>query len=344
VRGQYVVIEAGGAVRTLMWDAIAEVIVTKETEERLSHPAPKGGLVGATTSIVSNMPAGTGAANTGKPLKLAKKNSKKKIIKTTTTNALNVNKEGAAFTHTVKCTTNDDPTCKEQLAVNVNKDGPKVTYSSETDCAHQPGGVCKDTRELGISKAGFGASATHEEAVAIDDNKRPSSAQTFSMTALVGFDVGSSAQIFITNLDANYKILTGGKFPGKAGGNWFGFAAEPTVGFVLLAFSGFGMTSTGTGFRIGSSAGLEVLHFGKLDDKNLKQGGIGGFLGLYAGYQAVSVGGGDSSGDFQIGPQLELVFPSYNAGTAKFKSQSVNFMVLPTGDSVFISLGYATSF
>ncbi len=51
-----------------------------------------------------------------------------------------------------------------------------------------------------------------------------------------------------------------------------------------------------------------------------------------------------SSSDVQIGPQINVIFPSYNAGTAKYKQSSLNFMILPTGDNVFISIGYASSF
>jgi hypothetical protein len=111
---------------------------------------------------------------------------------------------------------------------------------------------------------------------------------------------------------------------------------------------GFSGTSTAKGVRAGSSVGLQLMHFGKMDDKTLKQRGIGVFLGLFAGYQSTSSSNGDgtstTTSSSSVGPQVNLVFPNYNAGTAKYKSSSLNFMILPTGDFVFVSVGFATVF
>jgi hypothetical protein len=360
VRGQYVVIDvANGPTRTISWDQIAEVTVWSGAP---ASPAPVPAAPGAAPAPAP-APAVTGStALTGKALDLGKKKNGKLVQRVSTTTAMNVNKEGASLSRTVTCKSGNDQTCKETEALTIGSGGPKATYSSEVDCSKTPGSdLCKETKELGVSAAGFGASMTKEQVVAVDEKHRPSQSINFSITANVGGGFGSldgvDVGIFFSSFDAALKIIAGGQFPKKAGGNWAGFAIEPDAGFVLEAvtisgttingFSVPGSTSEATGFRVGGTVGVELVHFNQLNEKTLKQRGIGVLLGLFLGYQETAEtnnGMTTSNGDFTYGPELDLVFPNFNPGTAKYSSSSLNFMVLPTGDVIFITLGYSTSF
>ncbi len=363
VRGQYAVIEVtNGPVRTITWDKIDEVIVWSTPGAATAPVAPPPPPQQQPPVDAGALGDGADDGTTGRALHIGHKKNQKKVRRVSTTIGFTANKDGAGISRTVKCSTNGDPTCKETEALTVGREGPKATYSAETDCSKKPGtDECKETKAIGVSGAGIGASFTKEELVAVDEEHRPSGSVNFSLTGLVGGGVGTGMEsgigVFITNLDMNLKMLTGGKFPKKTGGNWVGLALEPTLGFVFEAINipamnidGFETSpssSTSAGFRVGASAGLQIMHFNKMNE-SLKQRGIGVFLGAFVGYQETStsdgMGGMTTSGNSSIGPQLEIVFPSFNPGTAKYSSSSLNFMILPTGDFVFISVGFADTF
>lgn len=362
VRGQYAVIEVSdGSVRTITWDRISEVVVwSKPAEPPTLPPGPVAPSAVAPSPAAPPRPAAAFEVTTGQPLRIGHP-KKKKVMRVATTIAFEATKDGAGIGRTVKCTTNGDQTCKESEQLTIGREGPKATYSSETDCSKKPGsGACTETKAVGVSAAGIGASYTKEEVVAVDESSRPSGSVNFSLTGSVGGGFGNPSgldvAIFMTNLDANLKLLKGGPFPKRAGGNWVGFAFEPTAGFLFqsvntsgsIAGTSISSTSSATGFRGGVSAGLQLMHFNQLDSKSLKQRGVGVFLGAFVGYQQTQssdgMGGMTSSGAASVGPQLDIVFPSYNPGTAKYSSASLNFMVLPTGDFIFITVGFADSF
>ena len=335
--GQFVTIQGfDGATRTIIWDTIAEVVVWSGNGNVIAPGAPA-----VPTAI------------TGKSLKIGGKKNKKPVLKVSKTVDANVTKEGFTLGRSVTCTSDNDPTCKERVQASIGRDGPKASYTSEKDCSKNPGSdVCTETKQMGVSGKGFGASFTKEEVVKLDETKRKSGAVNIAFTGMVGggfsTDPNNTTGIFISNLDMNLKILGGGKFPTSKGGGWAGFAFEPSIGFVLMSISSGDFTGSGSGWRAGTSAGLQFMKFGKLDEKTLKQRGFGVFLGAFLGYQYTQFTFNGmtqpGSGSESIGPQINLVFPSYNPRTAKYKSSSLNFMILPTGDFVFVTVGFATSF
>lgn len=147
--------------------------------------------------------------------------------------------------------------------------------------------------------------------------------------------------------DLKLKLLAGGKFPGPKGGGWFGVVIEPAVGGMTVFVSqtipatryssSSSQSSTVFGLRAGGSLGFQIMHFGALDEKSLKQNGVAFMLAGYGG--ATGISGADGfTFNASFGPVIGLSFPSYNAGTASYSAFSITGMVLPTGGSIFMSL------
>jgi hypothetical protein len=215
--------------------------------------------------------------------------------------------------------------------------------------AGQYGPPATQSQGIVVGQSGLGAGYTKET---VEKVKEPSSSSiNFQLDGGFMAGVGSTSLTLGGQINASLPILVGGKFPGSEGGSWWGLRLVPTVGILGGAFGTTdGSDEHGSLFawKVGGTAAVQYLHFGTLDPQTLKQHGFGIALGGYAGAQGstvnVSVMGmsnSSSSTDGSYGPSLDITFPSYNAGTAKYSSLNILLFVLPTGDFTFFTASFA---
>lgn len=152
-------------------------------------------------------------------------------------------------------------------------------------------------------------------------------------------------------VDGGISVLVGfrPKFPGLEGGNWHGIDVLALAGL----YAGGAVYSDDNGaFAIMAmasvTAGYEFLHFSKLEQGNLVQKGIGGFLGPRLGFQFSDLLGNASSAgvDPTIGAVASIVFPSLDTQIGRLDRRMLDlaFWVLPDTGLTFFTLGGGASF
>lgn len=213
-----------------------------------------------------------------------------------------------------------------------------------------------DVSTEGGGPAGLGVGYSRETARSRHGPRNGAVNFTLSLGGQLGF--GKNITLYGGNGAISVRFLIGSRFPGRRGGSWFGAYFEPTAGGGYVGVSvkqericvsgagcfGGGTTSSSAGTFLGTfGAGVQWMHFGSIDVRTKKQSGFGLALGGLVGYQDTFFSGG-SSGSVTYGPQLSLIFPSYNAGTASFSALQFNVLVLPTKDFVVILGGLQLSF
>ena len=299
----------------------------------------------------------------------------------TTTTQIRADSSGASYDIVKDCTGGPDaPQCHEHTHVAMGPGGPTASFESEDangrrsanisssglhagmerDCAANPQDErCTEKAGLDVGangKVGLGYSKTTVTRV-----KEPgSSSVNFNLDAGAIFVFitvqGSNSTLFGATADLSIPMLFGGKFPGKEGGGWFGIKLEPYVGFSAsfgsMTFGGVTAQINQLAWTAGGRAFLQYMHWGKLDEKTLKQSGFGiaagGSFGAQGTTTSTTVDGqsspATSSTDSSLGPAFELTFPSYNAGTAHVSATNILFLVLPTGSATIFMVSLGMSF
>ena len=250
-------------------------------------------------------------------------------------------------------------TDKQKSKIDVTDNDVDATYHSEEDCAESDDEDCVATTDAHANKSGVGLTYSQESVADVHGVKHGSVNFSLSVGAIGGF--GKSITMFGGNFALSVRVLAGSRFPGRTGGSWYGVYFEPTLGGAYTSISvkterqcftvatttecagGEAQTSSAGLFLGTGGLGLQWMYFGVRDAKTKKQGGFGLALGGVAGYQYTATKGG-GSGAATYGPQLSLIFPTYNAGTTSFSSFQVNFFVLPTKDFVFVIGGLQFGF
>lgn len=246
--------------------------------------------------------------------------------------------------------------------VDVTDTDVNATYHGESDCSESDEEDCTAVTDGSIGKGGVGLSYSEESVKDVDKPKHGSTNFALSASALGGF--GDNITMVGGNAALSVRMLAGSQFPGKSGGSWFGIFLEPTFSGGATAITikipsqcfptGFGggtyctqatKQTDSAGIIISTlGAGLQWMYFGSRDAKTKKQSGFGIALGGLIGYQKTFAKGSNDPGNLTYGPQLSLLFPSYNAGTTSFSSFQLNFFVLPTKDFVLVLGGLQYSF
>lgn len=252
----------------------------------------------------------------------------------------------------------------------------RYTAQYQRDCARDPTQeICKEKGHVRVDKHGlkFGWSQQSVSRV----KTPPKSSIDFSLDAsfvygrlkisILGSDMVS--EFYGGGLSIGVKTLFGKRFPGTAGGSWWGFGFDPNVSFSGAGGSfttpgysipsGYGTTTsippTKSGFGMlivdgGASATVQWLDFGSMDPETLKQSGFGLDAGYHLGIQysdSFSAGstGASSHSNTAVsqGPVFGMTFPDYNAGTASLHRAYVQGMILPSSDMLLITIaaGYA---
>lgn len=238
--------------------------------------------------------------------------------------------------------------CRQWTAAGVNAASGTATFDRVRDCA--PGAAdarCTETLHANAGAGeGLGVSYKKESITAVAT--RPSSVANLVLGGgLLMATVGDSDTLYGMNLELSLDILAGDTFPDVKGGTWNGFFLNPTTSLRFARSSG-STDLTMWGPSIGVGAGWQYLDFSALESGTLVQSGWGFRLGYSLGYQSqhISVSSGEfgtiesESSDMSHGPVIGLVFPSYNPGTANYESSSLTMLILPTGDSLFVTLSF----
>jgi len=238
----------------------------------------------------------------------------------------------------------DDERCTEKFGVDVGKDGLRAGYNRESVTAVKE----PPKTSLGFSIDGGGVFGFGS----IDNGTGGKSNLTL---------YGGGADVAVSLLFGG--LLGDGKFPGATGGAWLGFLVQPTGGADLysmnMSVAGTSASASIFAWRLGGTAALQYLHFGFLDPKTLQQNGFGVAVGGFAGVQGQSgtmqltiptpagnmpVSQDMGSTNASYGPSVILSLPHYNAGTAHYRSESLIFMVLPTGSITFATVQAGVTF
>lgn len=271
--------------------------------------------------------------------------------------ALDADASGAKASVTHECA-EDEPECRERMGARVGKGGAKATYEKVEDCSDEDDENCTETTSAEGGTGGIGVSYTRESVKVVDKPTRGASNLTLALGLVAGFGhdmtlVGSSSAL-------SYRLMTGGRFPDRRGGGWFGVFFEPFADLDYVNVStttprtcvygtcyGGETTNSSSGMlNFGTGAGLQWVHFGRMDEKSKKQRGFGLALGgRVGGSMFLSSGSGGSTNlSFMWGPVLSLIFPTFNPGTASYSMFQVNFLVLPMKDFVFVVGGVQWGF
>ncbi len=226
----------------------------------------------------------------------------------------------------------------------------KVSLEKETRTVQRgaDGSVEKvKTSKVGVSASGdkgLGVGFSEEQ---VERVKEPVDGSTnFGLTLGAGVSLSDTITILTASFALRLRRISG-QFPGAEGGTLsaLDMAAEAgaMVGKVDVDYSGLGRfapESESTGF-LAARGQLELAYlwtrFQPMDPATLVQSGFGVRLGVMGGAQLEVTRDGSLSPT--IGPLLGLEFPTYNAGTAKFSSVSINAIIIPIGGlSAFASM------
>ena len=305
----------------------------------------------------------------------------------TTNTQIRADSSGASYDITKDCTGGPDaPQCHEHTHVAMGPGGPTASFESEDasgrrsanisssglhagmerDCAANPQDE-RCTEKAGLDVGANGKVGLGYSKETVTRVKEPgSSSVNFNLDAggqLVFVKIqDQSSTLFGAQADLSIPMLFGGKFPGKEGGGWFGIKLEPYVGFsyatgsfTVPSVQGYGGGTAQINmlaWTVGGRALLQYMHWGKLDEKTLKQSGFGvvagGSFGAQGTTSTLSQNGqsspATSSTDSSLGPEFGFTFPSYNAGTAHLSSTNILFLVLPTGAATIFMVSAGFSF
>lgn len=239
----------------------------------------------------------------------------------------------------------------QQTQTKVTRDG--VTSTTTEDCTDEHSVRCTRTRDLEVGAGGLALSETTERVVAV--HEQPSSASQSGLQ--LSMILGSSETVTILggSFGAQLRFLSGDRFPGGTGGSWTGFFVEPSATVSVTSVettsprvcvgpsvcSGGTSTSTTVGSAMfGASAGLQFMHFDEMDAASREQSGLGLALGVQA---AATVPFEDGETSTSFGPVISLLRPSYNPGTARLETDSLNLFVVPDDDLFLMVIGYSGS-
>lgn len=169
-----------------------------------------------------------------------------------------------------------------------------VTLQSDADCSTEDE-ICASQTKASLGK-GIGVSYKRESVKRV---KKPGNvALNIGLGGHYYGASGSNLQMHGGGGSVSFRAMMGTRLPGPSGGVWFAAYVEPT-----FAGQGVAMTvktprmcmmghcvpesthTSGAGvLMVQAGLGLQLLHFGRMDKKSLKQSGIGVALGGTAGY------------------------------------------------------------
>ncbi len=253
-----------------------------------------------------------------------------------------------AHEHAVAPTTAD---ATRTTRTTVSRDGLSTTTTE--DCTDPTSTRCTRTTDVELGAGGLAVSQTTERVSAV--HEQPSSVTQSGLQLGMLLGSGENVTILGGSFGAQLRMLSGSTFPGGAGGGWSGFFLEPSasiavtsvettsprVCFAPTACTGGTTDSTTVGFAMfGASAGVQFMHFDEMDASSREQSGLGLALGVQvAAYVPLEDGETSTS----VGPVISLLRPSYNPGTARLETDSLNVFVVPDDDLFVMVVGYSGS-
>ena len=238
--------------------------------------------------------------------------------------------------------------------VRVDEDG--VHADSLEDCsgdneADSP--RCTRTTVTDLGTGGFRANATEQRITAV--HAPISSATQSGLSAALILGSGDRMEMVGGSFGAQLRFLDGGLFPGAAGGTWFGYFVEPSVQISMMSTT---VTTPRTCVAVGNCAketqsdsssgsmllsgtvGVQYMQFDPLAAGTLEQSGFGIAVGIQA---AAVIPLEDGETTTSIGPAFSLLRPTYNPGTARIETDSLNLFLLPSDSFFMMILGYSGS-
>ena len=203
-----------------------------------------------------------------------------------------------------------------------------------------------------VDAGGLRIDQTTTEVVAVKEP--PSSATQSGLAISALFGSGDDVSIAGVAFDAHLRMLSGGRFPGTAGGGWLGFFLEPAVGFNVTQVSTTSPTvcvgtrctggttddTTSGAFTASATAGLQYMSFGPMDAGSREQSGLGFALGAQV---ATFVPFEEGDATTSVGPAFSLLSTSYNPGTARLETSNLNVLILPTDTLTMVMIGYSSN-
>lgn len=230
-----------------------------------------------------------------------------------------------------------DRACQEQLTLRNQQGKAELQYKSEKDCS-EGDEECKQRVQASLGNGGLGVSYSRETVKAV---REPRSSSTDFLLSLGGvYGTGDNIEIKGGNVALGFRTIAGGTFPREQGGGWAGFYLEPNAAFTIanstVKFGSQELSSSYRTLNLQSGLGFQFMYFGALGKDSQKQNGFGLALGGTVGTSIPLEGGGDPSATY--GPQISLLFPSYNPGTADFSSTNITVLILPL-DIFLVTVG-----
>lgn len=233
----------------------------------------------------------------------------------------------------------------------VSRDGLATTTTE--DCTDPSSVRCTRTTDASLGAGGVALSQTTERVVAV--HEQPSSVSQRGVQLSMVLGSGENVTILGGSFGAQVRMLSGSQFPGGAGGGWSGFFLEPSAAISVTSVEtttprvcfrptsctgGTTEKTTVGSAMLGASAGFQFMHFDEMDATSREQSGLGLALGVQAA-ATVPFEGGETSTSF--GPVISLLRPSYNPGTARLETDSLNLFIVPNDDLFLMVLGYSGS-
>jgi hypothetical protein len=233
----------------------------------------------------------------------------------------------------------------------VSRDG--VSSTTTEDCADPNSVRCTRTGDVELGPGGVAISETTERVVAVSEPPSSATQSGLQLSMVVGS--GENLSILGGSVGGQIRVLSGDTFPGGRGGGWTGFFLEPALAVTVTSIEttsprvcvrpsvctgGTTDASTVGSMMLAASAGLQFMHFDEMDPATREQGGLGLALGVQA---AATKPFEDGETSTSFGPVISLLRPSYNPGTARLETDSLNLFIVPSDDLFLMVLGYSGS-
>ncbi len=228
-----------------------------------------------------------------------------------------------------------------------------IEAQESEDCAPDAGGRCTRTTTTNIGASGLRIESTREAVVAVHAPISGANQSGFSLALLLGS--GDNLELVGGTFGAQLRMLNGETFPGVDGGGWLGFFVEPAAQVSVMNSS---VTTPGTCYAAGrctstttadttsgsamlaATAGLQYMHFDAMDAATRVQSGLGLAVGVQG---AAMIPFEDGETTTSYGPAFSLLKPTYNPGTARLETDSLNVFILPSESLFMMMIGYSSS-
>ena len=91
---------------------------------------------------------------------------------------------------------------------------------------------------------------------------------------------------------------------------------------------------------LAATAGFQYMHFDPMDAATRVQSGLGLAVGVQ-GTAMIPFEDGETTTSY--GPAFSLLKPTYNPGTARLETDSLNLFILPSDSLFMMMIGYSSS-